>query len=201
MAACTPPGLVRHAGGAQAHLHAAERADQLQVAEIAEMADAEHAVLQNAETVAEAHVEPVQDGGPQFVGAVAFRHADRGERGGVVPRFERIGFRAPRRVRRAAWPRRSGRGGRTRCPSLPPAASSPLRSGRRAGWCRACRGSSRFRWPPAWRASPSSCAAVWLISAARSALALMALKLRPGGSIRPFCEPATVTSTPHSSWR
>ena len=28
-----------------------------------------------------------------------------------------------------------------------------------------------------------------------------ALKLMPGGSIRPFCEPLTVTSTPHSSWR
>ena len=28
-----------------------------------------------------------------------------------------------------------------------------------------------------------------------------ALKLMPGGSIRPFCEPPTVTSTPHSSWR
>ena len=28
-----------------------------------------------------------------------------------------------------------------------------------------------------------------------------ALKPRPGGSIRPFCEPVTVTSTPHSSCR
>ena len=27
------------------------------------------------------------------------------------------------------------------------------------------------------------------------------MKLRPGGSISPFCEPATVTSTPHSSIR
>src|SRR3569833_4174378 len=26
-----------------------------------------------------------------------------------------------------------------------------------------------------------------------------ALKLMPGGSIKPFCEPETVTSTPHSS--
>ena len=31
--------------------------------------------------------------------------------------------------------------------------------------------------------------------------ALAALKDSPGGSIRPFCEPPTVTSTPHSSWR
>src|SRR3954451_3721394 len=29
----------------------------------------------------------------------------------------------------------------------------------------------------------------------------MPLNERPGGSIRPFCEPATVTSTPHSSCR
>ena len=36
---------------------------------------------------------------------------------------------------------------------------------------------------------------------AASALSLIALNDRPGGSIRPFCEPATVTSTPHSSWR
>ena len=36
---------------------------------------------------------------------------------------------------------------------------------------------------------------------AASAFSDTALKLRPGGSIRPFCEPATVTSTPHSSIR
>ena len=28
-----------------------------------------------------------------------------------------------------------------------------------------------------------------------------ALKLMPGGSIKPFCEPLMVTSTPHSSCR
>ena len=38
-------------------------------------------------------------------------------------------------------------------------------------------------------------------SDAARAFSLTALKLRPGGSIRPFCEPATVTSTRHSSWR
>ena len=37
--------------------------------------------------------------------------------------------------------------------------------------------------------------------AAARALSLMALKPSPGGSISPFCEPPTVTSTPHSSWR
>ncbi len=33
------------------------------------------------------------------------------------------------------------------------------------------------------------------------ALSLMALNDMPGGIIRPFCAPPTVTSTPHSSWR
>ena len=36
---------------------------------------------------------------------------------------------------------------------------------------------------------------------AASAFSLIALKLRPGGSISPFCDPASVTSIPHSSWR
>ena len=36
---------------------------------------------------------------------------------------------------------------------------------------------------------------------AASALSLTALNDMPGGSIRPFCAPPTVTSTPHSSWR
>ena len=38
-------------------------------------------------------------------------------------------------------------------------------------------------------------------SEAASALGETQLKESPGGSIRPFCEPATVTSTPHSSCR
>ena len=36
---------------------------------------------------------------------------------------------------------------------------------------------------------------------AASAFSLTALKPSPGGSISPFCEPPTVTSTPHSSCR
>src|ERR1700758_4176406 len=39
------------------------------------------------------------------------------------------------------------------------------------------------------------------VFAASSALSLTALNDMPGGSIRPFCAPPTVTSTPHSSWR
>src|SRR6267143_1959571 len=37
--------------------------------------------------------------------------------------------------------------------------------------------------------------------AAASALSLTALKPNPGGSMRPFCEQQTVTSTPHSACR
>src|SRR6202008_5011317 len=37
--------------------------------------------------------------------------------------------------------------------------------------------------------------------ATASAFSPTALNDRPGGSIRPFCEPPTVTSTPHSSCR
>jgi hypothetical protein len=39
------------------------------------------------------------------------------------------------------------------------------------------------------------------VFAAASALSLIALNDMPGGSIRPFCAPPTVTSTPHSSCR
>jgi hypothetical protein len=39
------------------------------------------------------------------------------------------------------------------------------------------------------------------VVAAASAFALIALNDNPGGSIRPFCDPATVTSTFHSSCR
>ena len=67
---------------------------------------------------------------------------------------------------------------------------------------RACRGRSRARWP---RGSASQSQydrrAAWPSAGASSAFSLTALKPRPGGSISPFCEPATVTSTPHSSWR
>jgi len=39
------------------------------------------------------------------------------------------------------------------------------------------------------------------VAAASRAFGPTALNPSPGGSINPFCEPPTVTSTPHSSWR
>ncbi len=39
------------------------------------------------------------------------------------------------------------------------------------------------------------------VLAASMALGDTALKLMPGGNMSPFCEPETVTSTPHSSCR
>src|SRR5579872_864727 len=65
--------LVRHASGTQTDLHAAQRADQLKIAEIAQMADAEHALLQDAEPVPQAHVALLEDGRPQCIGTVALR--------------------------------------------------------------------------------------------------------------------------------
>ena len=56
-------GLVRNARGAQPHLHTAQCAGQLQVTEIAQMANAEDAVIQLAKPVTQAHVEAFQDGG------------------------------------------------------------------------------------------------------------------------------------------
>ena len=49
--------------------------------------------------------------------------------------------------------------------------------------------------------NPSTRAACRADFDAASALSLIALKPSPGGSIRPFCEQPTVTSTPQSSWR
>ena len=49
-----------HAGRGQAELDAAERADQHQLVEVAEVPDAERAALQPSETGAERHVEPIE---------------------------------------------------------------------------------------------------------------------------------------------
>ena len=76
-----PARLVRDAGRAQPHLHAAKGADELQVAEVAEVADSEHFVLQRPEAVAQAHVVPLQDRGAERVGAVPFRHPHRRQAG------------------------------------------------------------------------------------------------------------------------
>ena len=74
-------GLMRHARGAQPHLHAAQRAGKLQIAEIAQMANAEDAVIQLAKAIAQAHVEAFQNGGAQRIGAMAFRQAHRRQHG------------------------------------------------------------------------------------------------------------------------
>ena len=66
---------MRHPRDAKPHLHAAQRADKLQVTEIAQMADAEDAVLEDAEPVPETHVEPLEDDGPERIRAMPLRNA------------------------------------------------------------------------------------------------------------------------------
>ena len=51
------------------------------------------------------------------------------------------------------------------------------------------------------RSSPRTSAAASPTCSPRAPSREIALNDRPGGSMRPFCEPPTVTSTPHSSWR
>ena len=85
--------------------------------------------------------------------------------------------------------------------ALPRRACAALRAGRTAGSSPACRKESVRVGARASRPTPSRRAAAAPCFDAASALALIALKLRPGGSIRPFCDPASVTSRPHSSCR
>ena len=51
-----------------------------------------------------------------------------------------------------------------------------------------------------WRASPPTTNSLVVFTFA-AAIALSETARTPGGSIRPFCEPDTVMSTPHSSCR
>ena len=55
-------------------------ADELQIVEVAKMADAKHAILQDAQAVAQTHVVLFQDGGAQGIGAVTLGQTHRGQR-------------------------------------------------------------------------------------------------------------------------
>ena len=186
------------AGELQAHLHAAQRAREHQVVEVAEMADPEHLVLQLAEPRAERHVEALEDDAAQLVRAVEH---DRGQRAGELALVERQHLEAPavhggagRRgvagvagedvlqaflaqqdLQRLAQPVEQVGGARVR-----PVAGLVGGDDRRPVPVRArqLRGLGRS-----------------------SAFSETALKLSPAGSIRPFWLPPTVTSTPHSSCR
>ena len=52
-----------------------------------------------------------------------------------------------------------------------------------------------------WMGALAALAFAGAAGTASADLTLRASHQFPGGSMRPFCEPPTVTSTPHSSWR
>src|SRR5258708_19903225 len=95
---------MRHPGDTQPHLDAAQRAGEHEVVEIAEMADAEDLVGEPAEAGAERHVETLEDGPAQPVGAVPLRHEDGGQRARILARLATQDLqppgpdRAPRRL-------------------------------------------------------------------------------------------------------
>src|SRR5262245_6492195 len=86
--------LHRHAGEAEAHLHAGERAHQREIVEVAEMADAEHLAAQLGEAGAERHVERLEDDLAQAVRVVASGHQHRGQRSRILARIERENLHA-----------------------------------------------------------------------------------------------------------
>ena len=199
--AAETPSPCADAGKLEPHLHAAQRPGQHQVVERAEVTDAEHAALQLAEPGAERHVETLEDRRAERVGVEAVGDDDRGQRVRILARIEREELEAPARARRAASPRRAARAARRRSAASPRAASAALRAARTASSSPACTGSIRCGCSRASRPRPSTSAAAARRARRRALLREIALNASPGGSIKPFCEPPTVTSTPHSSWR
>src|ERR1700722_13741519 len=72
--------LVRDAGQAETHFHAAQCSRQHQIVEAAEMPDAKHFTRQPGEAGSERHVKVFQDNAPQPIRIMAFRHKNSGER-------------------------------------------------------------------------------------------------------------------------
>ncbi len=149
----------------QSHLHAGDRAEQRQIVDVAEMADPKNPVLENPETVAEAHVEPPQNQRAQSVGAMALSETNSRQRRRSSPSAQGTAVRlrppAPKPARLLGSPRRDDRAGRKRSAS-PLRQASPALPASRAGdsWPE-CTGNKIRNWPRASAASPNSCAQVW----------------------------------------
>src|ERR1700727_810811 len=82
----------RHAGKLQSHLHSGYGAEQREVVDVAEMADPKNRVLENPETIAEAHIELPQNQRPQRIGAVALRKPNCGQGRRIVRRLKTLQF-------------------------------------------------------------------------------------------------------------
>ena len=160
--------LHRHAGRGKAEFDAGERAEQLRLVDVGEMADTEDFASHLAETRSERDVETLEDGFTNLVGVEAVGNANRREA------------------------RRVGLGIGALDVETPAAHGAPGRFGETI--------------MPVSLAVTIGCQSKYALGSfavllAASAFFEMALKLSPGGNSRPFCEPPTATSTPHSSCR
>ena len=197
-AASTPPRRERDARRGQRHLDAAERPHQHQLVEIAQVADAERAALELAKSGAERQIESFAGNAPELVGVVPVGHHHGRDDVAVFVGAARRRSRVPtphggaRRFREPPVPRED---------VLQPFLAQHASASRRP-YSRLVAGVYGKN-PFALEASIGSHDQYDLGSRAcreaASAFSLIALKLSPGGSIRPFCDPAIVTSMPHSS--
>jgi hypothetical protein len=184
----------------QAHLHAGQRAGQCQVVEVAEVADAEDLPGELGESCAERHVEALEDDAAQGVGVVALGNEDGGERAGVLALVQAEQLEAP------LADRGTGGGGVPLVPREDLGQALGVEQVERHVQPYSRLVAGVYGQKPFALAARIGCQSQNDLGSradaeASRALALTALKLRPGGSISPFCEPATVTSTRHSSWR
>src|SRR5438034_690042 len=100
-----------HAEVLQRHLDSREPAEQVEVVEAPEMADAEHLATDRAQPDAEGQVEPSMGVADELVGVEARWHHDRGERVrvfGGIPAADRDPERAHRAPARLGEPRVAG---------------------------------------------------------------------------------------------
>ena len=135
-----------HAGELQAHLAAGQRRHQRQVVAVAQVADAEHPALDLAQAGAQRAVEAFVDDLAHRVRVHALGHHHAGEHRRIHGRVGALDLQAPGLARPRARPRPSARAARTPPAgrrARAPAACRRLRPGRTAGWCWACRASSR----------------------------------------------------------
>src|SRR5689334_11108009 len=79
---------MRNARELEPHFDTAQRAEQREVVEIAEVADAKHFVAELAQPASERHVEALEYGFPESDFAVTLRHEHSGKRARILGRIE-----------------------------------------------------------------------------------------------------------------
>ena len=196
-----PAGAEWHSRRRQTKLDAAQRADQHQLVEVADVANAKDTALEPAEPRPERHVVAVEHDRAEPIGVVSVRHDHRRDDGTELVVALAQNLQAPGANRRA---RGSGKAQMAvenpRQPFFGQHVQRFTKTEQQIGRRRRREVSAR-RWRRASAPRPSTTRGNPAWRDAASARSLMALKLRPGGNIKPFCDPASVTSSPHSSWR